>query len=109
MCWRAWPCWPNAFRSLRPYRPRETVAEIARMLRRELDFGREERNLQQFSLLFENDTTIRIPQPFTELCTSRVLTMEWIDGLKMADRDQLIAAGFDLNEIARRGASSTCR
>jgi ubiquinone biosynthesis protein len=87
-----------------PYRPRETVAEIARMLRRELDFGREERNLQQFSLLFENDTTIRIPQPFTELCTSRVLTMEWIDGLKMVDRDQLIAAGFDLNEIARRGA-----
>ena len=28
------------------YRPRETVAEIARMLRRELDFGREERNLE---------------------------------------------------------------
>ena len=87
-----------------PYRPRETVAEIARMLRRELDFGREERNLQQFALLFENDTTIRIPQPFTELCTSRVLTMEWIDGLKIAERDQLIGAGFDLNEIARRGA-----
>jgi ubiquinone biosynthesis protein len=87
-----------------PYRPRESVAEIARMLRRELDFGREERNLQQFSLLFESDTTIRIPQPFTELCTSRVLTMEWIDGLKIADKDQLIAAGFDLNEIARRGA-----
>jgi ubiquinone biosynthesis protein len=87
-----------------PYRPRESVAEIARMLRRELDFGREERNLQQFSLLFESDTTIRIPQPFTELCTSRVLTMEWIDGLKIADKDQLVAAGFDLNEIARRGA-----
>ncbi len=87
-----------------PYRPRETVAEIARMLRRELDFGREERNLHQFAQLFEDDTTIRIPQPFTELCTSRVLTMEWIDGLKIADKDQLISAGFDLDEIARRGA-----
>jgi ubiquinone biosynthesis protein len=86
------------------YRPRETVAEIARMLRRELDFGREERNLQQFALFFENDTTVQIPQPYTELCTSRVLTMQWMDGLKLADKDQLVAAGFDLDQIARRGA-----
>ena len=86
------------------YRPRETLAEIARILRRELDFGREERNLQQFTLLFEHDPTICIPQPFTELCTSRVLTMEWIDGVKMVNREQLVAAGFDLDEIARRGA-----
>jgi ubiquinone biosynthesis protein len=87
------------------YRPRETVAEIARMLRRELDFGREERNLQQFAGLFENDPTVRIPQPITELCTSRVLTMEWIDGVKIAETDQLVGAGFDLDEIARRGAT----
>lgn len=87
------------------YRPRETVAEIARMLRRELDFGREERNLNQFSLFFEDETTIRIPQPLTDFCTSRVLTMEWVDGVKLADREQLVAAGFDLEEIARRGAT----
>ena len=60
------------------------VAEIARMLRRELDFGREERNLSQFGLFFEDETTVRIPQPFTEFCTPRVLTMEWMEGLNMA-------------------------
>ena len=92
-----------------PYRPRETVAEIARMLRRELDFGREERNLQQFALFFENDTTVQIPQPYTELCTSRVLTMQWLDGLKLTDKDQLVAAGFDLDQIARRGRNFTWR
>jgi ubiquinone biosynthesis protein len=86
------------------YRPRETVVEIARMLRRELDFGREERNLQQFSVHFRNDPTVRIPQPVPEFCTSRVLTMEWMDGLKIAEKDRLIESGFDLNEIARRGA-----
>ncbi len=87
------------------YRPRETVAEIARMLRRELDFGREERNLSQFALYFEDDATVHIPQPVTELCTSRVLTMQWVDGLKLENRDQLVATGFDLEEIARRGAN----
>lgn len=86
------------------YRPRETVVEMARMLRRELDFGREERNLQQFATHFRNDPTIRIPQPVPELCTSRVLTMEWIDGLKIAEKDRLVENGYDLNEIARRGS-----
>ncbi len=87
------------------FRPKETVAEIARMLRRELDFGREERNLTQFGLFFEDETTVRIPQPFTEFCTPRVLTMEWMEGLKLADQSELISAGFDLEEIARRGAN----
>ncbi|HTN75371.1 MAG TPA: AarF/UbiB family protein, partial [Pirellulaceae bacterium] len=34
-----------------PYRPSATVAEMSRTLRRELDFGREERNLNQFVAL----------------------------------------------------------
>lgn len=90
---------------LAQYRPRETVAEISRMLRRELDFGREERNLNQFAIFFEDDASVRTPKPFTELCTPRVLTMEWIDGVKLEDRKQLAAAGFDLEEIARRGVN----
>jgi ubiquinone biosynthesis protein len=87
------------------YRPRETVAEMARTLRRELDFGREERNLQQFAVFFEGDATVRIPTPFTELCTPRVLTMQWINGVALKNKGQLLAAGFDLEEIARRGAN----
>jgi ubiquinone biosynthesis protein len=87
------------------YRPRETVAEMARTLRRELDFGREERNLQQFAMYFEGDATVRIPQPFTELCTPRVLTMHWIEGVPLKNKGQLLATGFDLDEIARRGAN----
>jgi ubiquinone biosynthesis protein len=87
-----------------PYRPPATVAEMARTLRRELDFGREERNLQQFEVMFSDEPTIRIPRPVTELCTARVLTMERIVGTKMSDNEALLALGFDLNEVARRGA-----
>jgi ubiquinone biosynthesis protein len=86
------------------YRPTATLAEMGRVLRRELDFGREERNLQQFYAQYADDPTVRIPQPFTELCTSRVLTMERIDGIKLKDKDRLAAEGFDLEEVARRGA-----
>jgi len=86
------------------YRPASTVAEMGRVLRRELDFGREERNLQQFCSRYEDDPTIRIPKPFTDYCTARVLTMERIDGIKLKERDRLLAEGFDLEEVARRGA-----
>ena len=86
------------------YRPRATVAEFQRILRREVDFSREERNMQQFAHDFANDPTVRIPRSFPELCTARVLTMEHLSGVRLAHREGLIAAGHDLEEVARRGA-----
>jgi len=86
------------------YRPVATVAEMTRTLRRELDFGREERNLMQFGAQLANSPNIRIPQPVTELCTSRVLTMEMIEGIKLAETSRMLAEGIDLQEVARRGA-----
>jgi ubiquinone biosynthesis protein len=88
----------------KPYRPVATVAEMSRTLRRELDFGREERNLYQFNTLFVDNAKLCIPKPFTELCTPRVLTMEMIEGLSLQNPAALLAAGFDLEELARRGA-----
>lgn len=85
------------------YRPRATVAEFQRTLLRELDFGREERHLQQFAHNFNGDPTVRIPTVYPELTTSRVLTMERLEGIKLAETDRLHLAGFDLQEIARRG------
>jgi ubiquinone biosynthesis protein len=86
------------------YRPTSTVAEMGRILRRELDFGREERNLQLFLTRFADDPTIRIPTPCTDLCTARVLTMERVDGIKLTESKRLLAEGFDMEELARRGA-----
>ncbi len=90
---------------LRRYRPRATAAEFQRTLLRELDFGREERNLEQFVAHFAEDPTVRFPQPVSEVSTSRVLTMEFLEGIKIAEPDRLRAAGYDLEEIARRGAA----
>ena len=86
-----------------PYRPVATVAEFQRALRRELDFGREERNLQQFSTQFAHQTSVCIPKPHSELCTPHVLTMEKLEGIKLSDTAALLAADCDLKELARRG------
>ena len=87
------------------YRPTETLAEFRRTLLRELDFGREERNLQLFAMRFADNPTVDIPQPVSDLCTPRVLTMEAMEGVKIKSVEQLRDAGFDLELIAKNGAA----
>lgn len=86
------------------YRPSQNVAEMGRMLKRELDFGREERNLNQFGAMFKDDATLCIPRPWTDFCTGRVLTMDRIDGISIAHPDRLLATGVDAAQVAQRGA-----
>jgi ubiquinone biosynthesis protein len=86
------------------YRPSSNVAEMGRILKRELDFGREERHLNQFATMFKDDPSVYIPRPWTEYCTSRVLTMERIHGISIAHPEQLIASGIDVSVVAQRGA-----
>src|SRR5206468_3949626 len=80
------------FVELKSYRPRATVAEIQRALLRELDFGREERNLQQFAANFAKDQTVSFPLPVSDLSTGRVLTMEFLDGVKIAEAATPVAS-----------------
>lgn len=89
---------------LKRYRPRATAAEFQRILLRELDFGREERNLLQFAANFSGQPKVCFPLPNSELCTGRVLTMDYLDGIKVSEPQRLRELDFDLEEIARRGA-----
>jgi ubiquinone biosynthesis protein len=95
----------EGFPEFKPYRPTANVAEMGRTLRRELDFGREERNLHQFAELFRDDRTIAIPRVYIELSTPRVLTMDMIDGIPLSQPGMLEATGVDREEVARRGAN----
>ena len=88
-----------------PYRPSATLAEMQRTLLRELDFGREERNLQTFASRFADNPRIEIPDPISEYCTPRVLTMEWIDAIKLTATDRIADQQFDLEVVARNGAN----
>ncbi|HUT89836.1 MAG TPA: AarF/ABC1/UbiB kinase family protein [Thermoguttaceae bacterium] len=87
------------------YRPMAIVTEFRRVLRRELDFRREVRHMEQFARDFARDPTVHIPRPYPELCTNRVLVMELVEGIKLSETERLASAGFDLDEVARRGAN----
>ncbi len=97
--------WAEMIPELAVHRPRAIATEFQRMLRRELDFARELRNMQEFARHFAGDPTVRIPHPYPEFSGSRVLTMAMLEGIKLVETDRLAAAGMDLNEVARRGAT----
>jgi ubiquinone biosynthesis protein len=89
---------------LAPYRPVATVAEFRRVVRRELDFSREARNMQQFARNFRRNPHVRIPRCYPELSTSQILTMEWLDGLRFSDPSLATLANVDPGQVARHGA-----
>jgi ubiquinone biosynthesis protein len=86
------------------YRPKALAAEFQRMLRRELDFGREERNLLQFARDFADVPGVRIPGVYSDLCTPRVLTMDWLEGVSLCFPDRLRGLNLDMADIAYRGS-----
>jgi len=88
------------------YRPRAIVAEFKRSLRHELDFRREERTIQNFARNLAPMSTIRVPHTYPEFCSSRVLTMERIEGVRLSETQELRRRGVDLGAIARCGAEA---
>lgn len=91
------------------YDPVGIVKEFARTIRREMDLAREGHTIEKFAENFKNDPTLYFPKVHREATTKGVLTMEYIDGIKVNDLDALRAAGMDLKAIATRGANTFLR
>lgn len=83
------------------YRIGELVAEFARDLRGELDFGREARNTKLLGTLLGDEPRADVPKVHDALSTGRVLTLQYIDGWKPSDTGALDEAGLDRPTLAR--------
>ena len=80
------------------------VEEFAQQIKKELDFRMEANNMRRFAQNFARDGTIHVPEVYPELCTKRVITMEYLDGINISDTQRLSDEGYNLRQIARRGA-----
>lgn len=64
---------------------RGIAQEITDRIGEELDYRIEAANQSAFAAVYRGHPFIRIPELVPELCTRRVLTMEYVDGLRYAD------------------------
>lgn len=63
----------------------EIRGELAARLREELDYTRELRHLLLYRDLLAEDDRVRVPRPYPELSTSRLLSMEWLHGANLLE------------------------
>ena len=75
----------------------------------ELDFINEQVNMKQLEANFAEDETIHIPITYSDYCTSKILTMEFIDGTKLSDVIESDNEEFDKPLLAKRAIDSFIR
>lgn len=84
----------------------QVLDEMWKSAQEELDFRREAANLRRFAELNRSIKYVGCPSVISELTTSRVLVMEYIDGIALRELDALRSAGYDLNEIGEKLADN---
>ncbi len=79
------------------------VEEFDRSIHKELNFSIEASNLVRFGNNFQQDLNIYVPKFYRNYSTKKVLTMEFIDGIKISDIESLETNSLDRKIIAKRG------
>jgi predicted unusual protein kinase regulating ubiquinone biosynthesis (AarF/ABC1/UbiB family) len=75
------------------------LEELATHIGYELDFEREADSAERVKRLFANNARVRVPEIYRSHSRRRVLTMEWLRGIKITERDKLIEAGLVPREV----------
>lgn len=82
------------------YRLKEMAEEFARSLQAELDYSIEGRNAEKIGKQFKDTPEIYIPKIYWEYSSKRVLTLEFIRGVKLSQIEELKESGYNLKTIA---------
>ncbi len=84
------------------HRPVKIVEEFARTLEKEIDYRIEATNMERIARQFLDLPHVYIPAVFREFTTSRVLTTELIEGIKISKIEKIAEVGLDQKVIADR-------
>ena len=93
----------GAFPEARIYNPTGMVKDFARQIRKELDFLQEARTADRMRQNFVDVPGIHFPTMYWEYSTSRLLVMEFVEGVRIDDVNGISAMGLDPHEIGRKG------
>ena len=76
--------------------------ELKQVIEQELDYSKELETIQYFRDRFKDMDIVQIPSVFPELSSSNVLVMEWFDGMRLTDMEELEHIAVGRREIAQR-------
>ena len=79
------------------------VESFENMLKKELSLINERKNMERFENNFKENEHIHVPVVYKELSNNRILCMEFIEGIKITDKEKIEKTGFNPKEIASLG------
>ncbi|KAG2440282.1 hypothetical protein HXX76_004393 [Chlamydomonas incerta] len=85
------------------------VDEFARRLFAELDYVQEGHNCERFQALYGSMPRVRTPKIYWAHTSRRVLTMEWIEGVKLTNQEAMDEAGLSVVDFVDVGIECTLR
>ena len=89
----------------RRLRPIEVIADYEKIILDELNLQSEAANTTQLRRNFEGSTELYVPKIYWEYTRSTLLVMERIDGIPVANIDDLNAHGVNLKHLAETGVN----
>jgi len=99
----------NHIQGMDVLRPTKLVEEFSSAIRKELDFTIEAMHFERFAVNFRGDENIHIPDVYMKYSARRVITTEFINGVKVTDLRRLVENGGDPVEVAKRGAAAVLK
>ena len=85
---------------------KDMVEEFSRMFMRELDYAREARNTERVYQNFADDQRVVIPRVYWEYTTGKVLTEEYLSGVKLGDLEEIDRRGWNRRKISQLGTET---
>lgn len=90
-------------------RPTRIVSVFAASIEKEINYTLEASNMRRFARQFRGEEHIYIPRVYDELSTRKLITMEYVRGIKASNTEKLAEEGYDLKLLARQGAVLTMK
>nr|WP_174783187.1 MULTISPECIES: AarF/ABC1/UbiB kinase family protein [unclassified Dolichospermum] len=82
------------------------VDEFGTKLFEEIDYINEGHNAEKFAHNFRNDPQVKIPSIYWNYTSTHVLTLEWINGFKLTDTQNIQSVGLDPEAIIQIGVTT---
>ncbi len=84
-------------------------SQFSQMIQEELDFRLEAQHIETISANFTGNPQVFFPKVIHELSTQRVLTTEFMDGVKISDLEKLSEQNIDRQALAERVVTAYCQ
>lgn len=82
---------------------KSAISTFEKSLLEEISLINEKNNIQKFALNFKNNKETYVPKIYEEFCSNNILCMEYVEGIKITNKESLLENGIDPVKISEVG------